>query len=59
MNDGGSYDWEEEQSMSISTAGLVNEGKRKRDHFDEPTVGTFDTSNKGAKRRALDQPKAS
>ena len=59
MNDGGSYDWEEEQSMSISTAGLVNESKRKRDDFDEPTVDTFDASNEGAKRRALGQPKAS
>jgi chromosome transmission fidelity protein 4 len=58
-NDIGSYDWEEEQSMSISTAGLVNEGKRKRDHFDEPTTDTFDVSNEGAKRRALGQPKAS
>ena len=57
MNDGGSYDWEEEQS--ISTAGLVNDGKRKRDHLDEPMVDAFDASNEGAKRRALGQPKAS
>jgi len=59
MDDGGSYDWEEEQSMSISTAGLVNEGKRKRDHLDEPAVDTFDFSSESAKRRALGQPKAS
>ena len=45
--------------MSTSTAGLVNEGKRKRDHFDEPTVDTFDASNEGAKCRALGQPKVS
>lgn len=59
MNDGGSYDWEEEQSMSISTAGLVNEGKRKRDNLDEQMVDAFDPNNEGAKRRALGQPKAS
>ena len=59
VNDVGSYDWEEEQSMSISTAALVNEGKRKRDHLDEPMVDAFDASNEGAKRRALGQPKAS
>lgn len=58
-NDNGSYDWEEDQSMSISTAALVNEGKRKRDHSDEPTTDTFDTINDGAKRRALGQPKTS
>jgi hypothetical protein len=53
------FDWEEDQSMSISTVGLVNEGKRKRDDLDEPMVDTFDVSNDGAKRRALGQPKAS
>ena len=58
-DNGGNYDWEEDQSMSISTAGLVNEGKRKRDHFDEPTVDSPDANNEGAKRRALSQPKAS
>ena len=58
-NDGGGYDWEEEQSMSISTPGPVNEGKRKRDHLDEPMADMFDASNEGAKRRALGQPKAS
>ena len=58
-NDVGSYDWEEEQSMSISTAGLVNEGKRKWADLDEPMADTFDASNEGAKRRALGQPKAS
>jgi len=58
-NNDTNYDWEEEQSMSISTAGLVNEGKRKRSDFDEPMVDTFDASNDGAKRRALGQPKAS
>jgi len=57
-NDDASYDWEE-QSMSISTAGLVNEGKRKRSDFDEPMVDAFDAGNEGAKRRALGQPKAS
>jgi len=56
---GGSYDWEEEQSMSISTAGLVDGGKRKRDPFDEPMVDAFDASNDGTKRRALDQPRTS
>jgi len=56
---GGSYDWEEEQSMSISTAGLVDGGKRKRDPFDEPMVDEFDASNDGIKRRALDQPRTS
>ena len=58
-NDDGGYDWEEEESMSISTAGLINEGKRKRADFDEPMMDTFDASNEGAKRRALGQPKAS
>ena len=58
-DNGGNYDWEEDQSMSISTAGLVNEGKRKRDHLDEAMVDVFDASNEGAKRRALGQPKAS
>ena len=58
-NDVGNFDWEEEQSMSISTAGLINEGKRKRDHIDEPMMDAFDTGNDGAKRRALGQPKAS
>ena len=58
-NDTGSFDWEEEQSMSISTAGLINEGKRKRVDLDEPMADTFDASNEGAKRRALGQPKAS
>ena len=53
------FDWEEEQSMSISTAGLINEGKRKRDPSDDLMVDSFDTSNDGAKRRALGQPKAS
>ena len=52
-------DWEEEQSMSISTAGVVNEGKRKRDLLDESIVGAFDPSNDGTKRRALGQPKTS
>jgi len=45
-------------AKSISTAGLVNDGKRKRDPFDEPMMDTFDASNEGAKRRALGQPKA-
>ena len=45
--------------MSISTARLINEGKRKRADFDEPMADTFDASNEGAKRRALSQPKAS
>ena len=58
-NDPVSFDWEEEQSMSISTAGLINEGKRKRADFDEPITDTLDAGNEGAKRRALDQPKAS
>jgi chromosome transmission fidelity protein 4 len=58
-NDVGSFDWEEEQSMSVSTAGLINEGKRKRANFDELMMDTFDASNEGAKRRALGQPKAS
>jgi chromosome transmission fidelity protein 4 len=53
------FDWEEDQSMSISTAGLGNEGKRKRDPIDEPVTDAFDSSNDGAKRRALGQPKAS
>ena len=53
------FDWEEEQSMSISTAGPVNEGKRKRDFLDEPMMDSFDASSDGAKRRALGQPKAS
>ena len=57
-NNDGSYGWEEEQSMSISTAELVTEGKRKRDYFEE-SMDTFDMSNEGSKRRALDQPKAS
>ena len=58
-NDAGSFDWEEEQSMSISTAVSINEGKRKRAEFDEPMVDTLEVSNEGAKRRALGQPKAS
>ena len=58
-NDVGNFDWEGEQSVSISTAGLINEGKRKRDHIDEPMMDVFDTGNDGAKRRALGQPKAS
>lgn len=58
-NDPDSFDWDEEQSMSISTAGLINEGKRKRADLDDPMVDTLDTSNDGAKRRALGQPKAS
>lgn len=53
------FDWEEDQSMSISTVGLGNEGKRKRDPLDEPTKDVADVSNDGAKRRALGQPKAS
>jgi len=57
-NDRG-LDWEEEESMSISTAGLINEGKRKRVEFDEPMADTFDASNESAKRRALGQPKPS
>ena len=58
-NDAGSFDWEEEQSMSISTAVSINEGKRKRAEFDEPMMDTLEVSNEGAKRRALGQPKAS
>ncbi|KAF9784329.1 hypothetical protein BJ322DRAFT_1109051 [Thelephora terrestris] len=46
------FDWEEEQSMSISTAGPVNEGKRKRDFLDEPMMDSFDESSDGAKRQA-------
>ena len=53
------FDWEEDQSMSISTVGLSNEGKRKRDLLDEPMVEEPEASNDGAKRRALGQPKAS
>ena len=53
------FDWEEDQSMSISTAGVGNEGKRKRDLLDEPMMDAYDASNEGAKRRALGQPKAS
>ena len=53
------FDWEEDQSMSISTAGLGNEGKRKRDPLDEPMTDTLDMTNDGAKRRALGQPKTS
>ena len=43
------FDWEEEQSMSISTAGLVHEGKRKRAGFDELVTDAVDASNEGAK----------
>ena len=53
------FDWEEDQSMSISTVGLGNEGKRKRDSLDEPMTYPLDVSNDGVKRRALGQLKAS
>ena len=53
------FDWEDDQSMSISTVGLGSEGKRKRDIVDEPMTGAFDASGDGTKRRALGQHTAS
>ena len=53
------FDWEEDQSMSISTVGLDNGGKRKRDPLDEPSLDAIDVSVDEPKRRAFDKPKAS
>jgi len=45
--------------MSTPTVGLVKEGKRKRDPFDELMIDIFDASNDGAKRCTLGRPEDS